>query len=267
MTPFLFALAVGRLVPILLATTAVLVLARLCADKVGSSARMNRVLFGAILAAGLVAQVPYGLRSLSLWRAEYSISHGNADRAARAMESYRDLGGTPGAWRGSRWMGFLVKERRWRDARDLALALLEEPRPSGGTAQADLRLTLGISQYYLGDLQGASASFRGAEGADSRYAYLARYFEGRVAERSGQVRAALEAYAAALSNSPRFGPALYQLVRLLMAVGQKDGAAYALGRVLEAAPAAAGDILVRAAREHLEAGTVPPEREFEIVLP
>ena len=267
MSPFLFALAVGRLVPILLATTAVLVAARFCADKVGSSARMNRVLFGTILAAGLVAQVPYALRSVSLWRAEYAISRGNADRAARAMEGFRDLGGTLGAWRGSRWMGFLVKERRWRDAHDLALALLEEPRPAGGTARADLRLTLGISQYYLGDVPGAAASLRAAEGGDSRYAYLARYFEGRVAERGGEVRPAVEAYAAALSISPRFGPALYQLVRLLMAAGQKDQAAYAVGRVLEAAPAAAGDALVRAAQEHIAAGTVPPEKEFEIVLP
>jgi len=267
MSPFLFALAVGRLVPILLATTAVLVAARLCADKVGSSARMNRVLFGTILAAGLVAQVPYALRSVSLWRAEYAISRGSADRAARAMEGFRDLGGTLGAWRGSRWMGFLVKERRWRDAHDLALALLGEARPSGGTAQADLRLTLGISQYYLGDIPGAAASLRAAEGADSRYAYLARYFEGRVAERGGEARAAVEAYAASLSISPRFGPALYQLVRLLMATGQKDQAAYAVGRILEAAPAAGGDALVRAAQEHIAAGTVPPEKEFEIVLP
>jgi hypothetical protein len=37
--------------------------------------------------------------------------------------------------------------------------------------------------------------------------------------------------------------------------------------VLAASPAAAGDALLQAARGHIAAGTVPPEKEFEIVLP
>jgi tetratricopeptide (TPR) repeat protein len=267
MSPFLVSLAIGRLVPMLLATTAALVVARVCADRFASSARMNRVLFAAILAAGLAVQAPYGLRSVTLWRAEYAISRGQTEIAARAIETFRNLGGTPGAWRGARWMGFLVRERRWGDAHDLAVALLAEPRPGGGTARADLSLTLGISQYYLGDVPGAAASLRGAAGADPRYAYLARYFEGRVAERGGDVRAAVDSYAAALSASPRFGPALYQIVRLLMAGGRKDDAAGVVDQVLAASPAAAGDALLQAARGHIAAGTVPPEKEFEIVLP
>jgi tetratricopeptide (TPR) repeat protein len=267
MSPFLVSLAIGRIVPMLLATTAVLVLARVCADRFASSARMNRVLFGAILAAGIAVQAPYGLRSVTLWRAEHAISRGQTERAARSIEAFRNLGGTPGAWRGARWMGFLVRERRWGDAHDLAVALLAEPRPAGGTARADLSLTLGISQYYLGDVPGAAASLRGAAGADPRYAYLARYFEGRVAERGGDVRAAVDSYASALSASPRFGPALYQIVRLLLAAGRKDDAAGVVAQVLAASPAAAGDALLQAARGHIAAGTVPPEKEFEIVLP
>jgi tetratricopeptide (TPR) repeat protein len=266
MSPFLVSLAVGRLVPILLATTVVLVAARFCADRVASSARMNRVLFAAILSAGLVAQVPYALRSVFLWRAEFAISRGQTRSAAGAIEAFRDLGGTPGAWRGARWMGFLVRERRWGDARDLALALLAQPRP-GGTAKADLALTLGISQYYLGDVPAAAASLRSGAGADPRYAYLARYFEGRVAEKSGDVPAAVDSYASALSASPRFGAALYQIVRLLLAAGRRDDAARVVDQVLAAAPGAAGDALVRTARGHIGAGTVPPEKEFEIVLP
>ena len=267
MSPFLVSLAVGRVVPLLLATTAVLVVARVCADRAASSARMNRVLFTAILSAGLVAQVPYALRSVFLWRAEYAISRGQTRSAAGAIEAFRDLGGTPGAWRGARWMGFLVRERRWGDARDLALALLAEPRPGGGTAQADLRLTLGISQYYLGDLPEASASLRAAAGADPRFAYLARYFEGRVAERGGDIPAAVDFYALALSASPRFGPALYQIERLLLAAGRKDDAARVVDQVLAASPATAADAFVQTARAHIAAGTVPPEKEFEIVLP
>jgi tetratricopeptide (TPR) repeat protein len=228
---------------------------------------MNRVLFTAILSAGLVAQAPYALRSVFLWRAEYAISRGQARTAAGAIEAFRDLDGTPGAWRGARWMGFLVRERLWGDARNLALALLAEPRAGGGTAHADLSLTLGISQYYLGDVPAAAASLHRAAGADPRYAYLARYFEGRVAERGGDVRAAVDSYASALSASPRFGPALYQIVRLLLDAGRRDDAARVVDQVLAASPAATGDAFVLAARSHIAAGTVPPEKEFEIVLP
>ncbi|HUM02141.1 MAG TPA: hypothetical protein VL084_07635 [Thermoanaerobaculia bacterium] len=260
-------LAVSRLVPLMLMTTFVLVAARLVADRVASAERTNRLIFGGLLALGLLLQGPFALRSLALFETERAIERRDAGNAVRWMASYRRLGGTLGPWRTSRWMGFLVRGRLWATLREQALATLAAAPPPGVRHASDVRLSLGIAQYYLGETKAAEAALREAVDPAPSTLFLARYFEGRLAERRGEVRPALDAYSAALSKDPGFRPALYQLVRLLAAAAGPETAREALSQVLAAAPAAPEDPIVAALHRHLAAGTVPPEKEFEIVLP
>lgn len=263
----LISLAVSRIVPLLLLTTFVLVAARLLADRVASGPRSNRLIFGGLLVLGLLLQGPFALRSFALFEVERAMERRDAPGVLRWMESYRRLGGTPGPWRTSRWMGFLVSRGLWAASRDLALERLADPRAPGVRQGSNLRICLGIARYYLGETAAAEAALREATDPDPRYLYLARYFEGRLSERRGDVRAAVDAYAASLVRDPAFRPALYQLARLLAAASGPEAARAAVSRVLEAAPASPEDPIVGALAANLAAGTVPPEKEFELVLP
>jgi len=263
----LISLAVSRLVPLMLITTLVLVAARIVADRAASGERTNRLIFGSLLVLGLLLQGPFALRSLALFETERAMERGDGPGALRWMESYRRLGGTPGAWRTSRWLGFLVNQRLWAASRDLALERLADPSAPGVRQASNLRINLGIARYYLGETASAEAALREATDPDPRYVYLALYFEGRLAERRGDLRAAVDAYAASLVKDPAFRPALYQLVRLLAATSGSEAARAALSQVLGAAPASGHDPLVDALKAHLAAGTVPPVKEFELVLP
>jgi hypothetical protein len=263
----LISLAVSRVVPLVLLTTFVLVAARLVADRVASGPRTNRLIFGGLLVLGLLLQGPFALRSFALFEVERAMDRRDGEGAVRWMESFRRLGGRPGPLRTSRWMGFLVSRGLWAASRDLALERLADSPPPGVRQGSNLRICLGIARYYLGETAAADADLRAATDPDPRYLYLARYFEGRLAERRGDVPGAVDAYAASLVKDPAFRPALYQLVRLLVSASGPEAARAALSRVLAAAPAAPDDPIVGALAAHLSAGTAPPGKEFELVLP
>jgi tetratricopeptide (TPR) repeat protein len=263
----LVSLVVSRIVPLMLITTVVLVVARFVADRIASGEATNRAIFGGLLVLGLLLQVPFAFRSLALLQTERAILRGDAGDARIWLAKFRQLGGTLGPWRASRWMGFLVRERLWADARAFAVDLLGDSTSKSASYVSDLRVSLAISCYYLGRSGEAEAALRAATSPHPEFVYLARYFEGRLAERRGDTHGAIEAYSNSLTGVAGFRPALYQLVRLLAASGRPDAARDALARVLAAAPASPKDPLVNTLRAHVAAGTVPPEKEFEIVVP
>jgi tetratricopeptide (TPR) repeat protein len=264
---YLVSLLVSRIVPLLFATSAVLVLARVLTDRFISGRGLQKAAFAAIIVGGLLLEAPFALRSFFLVNAEWAMYTRHEDDAARAVAAFHRLGGRLGAWRASRWTGFLVHAQRWEEARELVRLALAENGSRDPSYTSDLRLVLAISNYYLGQWDAADESLRQATSSSPAFLYLRDYFRGRLSERRGDDTDAVQAYASSLQRDAGFLPALYQLTRLLLVRGEIAAARQVLDRFAGSPPRIPPPSAIQVLRESVAAGSVPPAKEFVIVLP
>jgi tetratricopeptide (TPR) repeat protein len=255
----LFTLGLSRLVPLLFAASAVLVLGRLAYDRLlPRHARAARAAFALILLAGAAAAVPWVRRGSALVSAERAFERAEWDVAADRYAAYARLRGSALGRAGSRRALALMNLRRWAEAE---AAFLESfPRRSTATVRATPNdvLSLGLCRYYTGRFDAAERTMRALAPGLSP---VRDYVLGRILERRGEPAGAISAFRASLGQSPCFYPSLYHLVRALRAAGRGMEAAAALDAFCPGGGTQARERDAVLAPE----GPLPPDKEFYFV--
>src|SRR5262249_25426723 len=142
--------------------------------------------------------------------------------ANRRFIQYRRLGGRITSTLNLDWASTLMNLRRWREAETVLLSGARRTA-RGGSAFPHAVLLLGICRYYEGRFDASTKTFQ-ALSASPYQTYLSSYFFGRMAERRDEIPQAIDAYRQSLREAPRFYPAVYQAVRLLLGQGDRSGA-------------------------------------------
>jgi len=259
---FSFPLLISRLVPATLLLSLFLVLGRFWHDRLAPRSRvLARWSFGAILGLGGLVLVPYLVRTGDLLGAELAFQGGRWPEANRRFVRYFKMGGRPSEVLNGDWASSLINMRRWREAETVLISGVRRT-PHGVDAYPRTILLLGMCRYYEGRHADSEKTLRAVCGPDES---VCHYFLGRIAERKGDLTAAIESYGRSLRRAPQFFPAVYQAVRLLLEEGGRPGARVVLKQFVDAG-AAAEDPETSALRRAIEAdGGGLPEREFYLV--
>jgi len=261
---FLFTLAVSRLIPAVFAISACLVLGRFLHDRLVKRSRAGaRIGFGVVLALGAFFIVPYLSRTGFLVAAERSFQAGNWPDANQRFVRYRQLGGRLNATLNLDWASTLLNLRQWREAETVLLSGMRRTA-RGVNALPRAVLLLGVCRYYEGRFEASTKTFQ-ALGTTSAQTYLASYFLGRMAEKKEEVSPAIAAYRRSLQEAPRFYPAVYQAVRLLLRNGDQAGAQTVLAGFVGPGAGAGEDAEIAQLRQAVGGRTTLPDREFYLV--
>ena len=260
MSMSLFALGLSRLVPIVFAASAVLVVGRLAYDRLRPHHTLAaRLAFALILIGGAAASVPWIRRGAALLSAERAFEKADWAAAADRYVEYIRLRGSSLGRAGSRRALALMNLGRFSEAE---VAYLESfPRRSAGTVRATPNdvLSLGLCRYYTGRLDAAERAVRAIAPGVSP---VRDYVLGRIQARRDDPNGAVAAFQASLAQSPCFYPGLYHLVRTLRTAGRE---AEARAAVEAFCPGGAPQDRGRRASLLPADGSLPPEKEFYFV--
>lgn len=208
----LFCLVLSRAVPILFGASMCMVAARFLHDFLFPRRPLfARMVFAAVLVAGVLLSVPFLMGSWHLLLAEYAFENHRWDQAQRRYGEFATLRGSPSPRATRQWAYSLMNLRRWQDAETVMLSSIS--RSAGGTSRVapEIVLVLGICRYYRGKLDSAESTLGML--ADSRTRSMREYFLGRIAETRG-LASALPLYESSLRHNPNFFPSAYQAARL-----------------------------------------------------
>lgn len=258
----LFTLGLSRLVPLLFASSVVLIVGRLAYDRLSRRhAAPAPGAFALILLAGGAAIAPYVWRAATLVSAEYAFGRRDWPTAEGRYSSYIRLRGSSFGRAGARRALALMNLRRYADAETALLRSF--PRAERGIFRASPKdvLSLGLCRYYMGRLDAAERTVRAVSASVSP---IRDYVLGQILDRRGDTNAAVGAFHASLAATPCFFPSLYQLVRVLRREGRESEADAALRSFCPAGAQQNRAEMAPLARRP-EGRGIPPEREFYFV--
>lgn len=257
----LMVMVVGRIVPLLFAAAAVLIVGRALFDRYRSgNPLLAKVVFVGSIAVGAVVLGPHVMRSASSIGGAASFMLGRWEDADDWFALHERLGGHKSPNLVEQWAIAANNLGRFELVHRLLAPLVADPRtpiPDGS-----LRVELLSMAYYFNGCLTCAHSLLGALPQRHRTA-ISDYLEGRLAERSGLDKAAMRAYESSLARYKGFFPAAYQLARLRALGGDKAG----FWSLVEQYPQLSNEI--RAAKVGAAAEgemIVLPAKELRIVL-
>lgn len=256
-----FTMGLSRLVPLLFAASAILVLGRIAYDRLRPHREQAaRGIFALILLGGAAALAPWAWRGAVLTSAEHAFWRADWAAAADRYAHYARLRGSFPGRTGARRALALMNLRRFDEAESAFLASL--PRPGHGTVQASPNdvLSLGLCRYYTGRLDAAERTVRAVAPGVSP---MRDYILGRIHDRMGESGEAVAAFRASLAQAPCFYPSFYHLVRALRRDGHDAEARSAIASFCPSREPSRVSPLT-ALLPGTE-GEVPPEKEFYFV--
>jgi tetratricopeptide (TPR) repeat protein len=260
-----YGLLISRLVPLLLVASAFLIVARVSRDSLerhGHAVGGRMTFLGIITAAALISAYVL-VRVGCLTYASLAYVDEKWPNVDRGYRSYAALGGRPSAPMLHEWGVALMHGQRWREAASLFVRT-GRPTPRGPALDPDAVLLIGECLYHGGDFARAEQALTAARRAHN--AFAREYYLGMLADRRGDAIASTGHFAAALANNPRFFPALYQLARLSVAHGDRDGVRAAMQRFAPLDPGATRSDAWRMLAASLAPNAPPPPRlEFYVL--
>lgn len=258
-----FAFAVTRLVPLLLAVSVLLILARVVRDRLTArSAGAARGAFAGIVGLAAVIALAVFVQTGTGVAAQRAFDTRSWQRVDSAYRTYAAMRGPVSRRMSYEWGIALMHGAQWRRA----AAMFERtgtPSPRGLLLNSDTTLLIAECLYYSGDLRRAEGALRVAQRA--RRAETRDYLLGRVADRSGRAADASAMYTAAVGENGRFLPAVYHRARLLASSGEYPDALQQLDAFAALEPAGRTNAAWRDAHDAVLRRAVPRDVEFYVL--
>ena len=218
-----YGLLLSRLVPWLLVTSGVLILARFIRDQIErKSPRAARLTFIGIITLAAAGSIVYFARAGLEVSASVAFLDQKWESADRSYAMLTALGGQPSPKMGREWAIARMQMHEWRDCQDVLLRTAPQT-PRGPRLSPDSVLMIGQCAFYEGDYKRARAALAAAR--EARLSFVRLYFLGALTEIEGDRAGAADLYLRSLRENPRFFPALYQAARVLIAMQRHDEAA------------------------------------------
>ena len=247
----------SRLVPVMLLVSLTLIGSRYVYDVVRQrrpgAARLAVIV---VVLVGFIATAPVAWRGVLLVGGRWAMERNRWNAADVLLTEYT-------AWRGQlsapvarQWAFTRMNLGNWAGAEEV-LRNIEQP-------DAQTRLMIGLTRYYQGD-PASEQLLRSVPDAIQTQLEIREYLLGRLAQKRRDYDRAFFHYGRAASFEPHFLPAVYHGARLRLLADQPDLAMRIVESFTSQFPSAANQPDINALRAAARSGSVPPDKEYEIV--